>query len=800
MRRFLSALLVVLLLCLNVPSGFAAQEVKKAGVKTNTAAPPAKVGQSIKFAFVLDGPSDKNTQLLKTFKETISKSIQPEYNAVFPDNLVFIGNWNYDNVKAVSEKALNSDCTVVISLGALSTKYLNEKKDKKKLVVTLDQYGLRDLGEGFFNPIQQYLNDIIVLQKLTKFNKVAILINENFYNNRKDWNEVISKRFAEKGLKAEFKAISTGNNISKNLAAINGDVDAVFITPLFNLSIQERKELFDGINAKKIPSFSSLGKEDVELGVLYGSGNSDMDRKLAKATSFNIYGVLKGDKQKFEQLQFYEDKLLYVNTDTADEMDIQVHLRLLNNAEIISKKPIPQFNLTAVFDELDKNNLDIERKRLLVKAAKNASLSAKLRYLPTFGVNLGYQRYNEDFAESAKLTTPEKTGIFSIGLDQVIYSPALVTNILLQRKKVDFSKAEQFLTEQNMGIEVALLYIDTLILENMIKTQEEYVKESRENLAIARTRANLGYCGSEEVMRWASQLSINEQHLLEMTAEYKNVKVQISKMLHHAQNENFSLAALRADDPAFYTKDIHIIDYVITPQNLEKFTQMLIQESLRTAPELVKLKAAMKMKDYEKNMYIQKFILPDAKLQLDYTSLFGREFTSPVYLGPYVGTIPPAKPNFGRIGVFAQWKPIEGGTKFAEIARIKNERAELQKYMNEVEITIEEHIRSTINRALSAYFSIEKNYKAMYASRENYEIVKENYLKGKAPIAQVIDAQNTYLVSRLKASNSQYEFFKELVWVQRAICSVNWAKATKESQAFIEKVKTELEPSGDIAL
>ncbi len=815
MRKFLSGFLIAFMLVMNfAPAAIAAAPPKKAGVKTTVSKPaaPAKVGQSIKFAFIFDGPSDKNAELLKTFQETISKSIQPEYNAVFPESLIFTGDWGYDSVKVASEKALNSDCTTVISLGALSTKYLDEKKDKKKFVITLDQYGLRDLGEGFFNPIQQSLNDIIVFQRLsqTKFKKMAILINENFYNNRKDWNDLIAKKFASKELALDFKVVSVGNNVQKSLDTINGECDAVFITPLFNLSTEERKTLFAGINSKKIPSFSTAGKEDVELGVLYGSGNADLDRKLAKATAFNIYSVLQGDKSKSEKLMFNEEKLFFVNMDTAEETGIQPHLRILNNAVIVTKKQPTQLSLSAVFDELDKNNLDIERKRLLVKAAKNASLSAKLRYLPTLGMTLGWQRYSEDFAESAKLTTPEKTGIFNIGIDQTIYSPALVTNILIQRKKVDFSKSEQLLAEQSMGIEVALLYIETLMLENAIKAQEEFVKESRENLSIAKTRAALGYCGKEEVMRWSSQLSVSEQNLLDMTASYKNVKIAVAKMLHRPQNEDFVFEPLKANNPAFYTSEIHIIDYVITPQNLERFTQMLVEQAIKVAPELAKLRAAIKMKGYEKGMYIQKFVLPDAKISLEYTSLFDRHYTSPVQLPLFVPppygtgmtsfTLPPAKPTFGRIGIFAQWKPIEGGTKFAEIARVNNEQKELKKYVEEVNTSMEEHVRETINRALSAYFSIEKNHKALFASKENYEIVKENYLKGKAPISQVIDAQQMYVSSMLKASNSQYEFFKELVWVQRGLCSVNWAKASKESKDFIERVKTELPVWSDINL
>ena len=95
---------------------------------------------------------------------------------------------------------------------------------------------------------------------------------------------------------------------------------------------------------------------------------------------------------------------------------------------------------------------------------------------------------------------------------------------------------------------------------------------------------------------------------------------------------------------------------------------------------------------------------------------------------------------------------------------------------------------------------IEKNYKAMYAAQENYMEVKQMYLRGKSPVAQLIDAQHIYLDSKLAAMNSQNKFFQQLVWVQRAICAVNWAAATPESKAFIENVKATLEKRSDIAL
>ncbi len=814
MKKFFTLALSCLLFYNASGMVLAAPVVLGASASKNEVFEYKKNAPTINYAFVFDGPSPKNEAVLKQFEKTIVKTTAPDYKAGFSAKNVFVGDWTEGGVKSASEKALNSNATMVISLGYLSSKYFNSQQNKKKFVVTIDQYGLRDLGGDFFNPVQQSVKGALLFKRLINFKKAAILMNESFYNTKKDWNAFLEPKL--KGV--DFKVFPVNNsNIDSTIEKISGNYDAAIITPLFNLSEDKKHGLIDGLNAKKIPTFSTLGREDVVDGVLLGAGAYDLDRKLAEATSFNIKGVLNGDKTAPKQIQFYEDEIVYINQDTAELIGYDPHLRVLNNAEVITAKKPATYSLAAVFDTLSKQNLDIQRKQLLVKAARRASLSAMLKYLPTLQMTLGYQSYNQDYANSVALSVPEKTGIFQAGLEQVIYSPALVTNILVKKKMVDFQKDEQFLTEQNMGIEIALLYIETLMMENVLTVQKEDVKEARENLAIARVREKMGKCGKEETLRWATKLLEEEQELLDMTAEVKNLKIAINKLLFNDQKVNFALAPLKANDPAFYTSEIHIIDYVITPKALEAFTQMLIGEAYRVAPELAKLKAAKKMKQYEMAMYYQKFLLPDAKMHLTYTSLMNRQFAKDMpYLpaspsnaaGPYIAngsigswtslnSLRPDATNL-QFGMFAQWKPIEGGTKIAEIARLKAEIQELERYDDEVKTKIEEHVRGTINKALAGYFSIEKNYKAMYASGENFKLVQDKYLKGEVSIEQMLDAQDAYRTSRVKAMNSQYVFFKELVWVQRAICSVDWVKATPEAKQFIQNVKNSLEKSHDI--
>jgi len=163
MRKILCALLALFITFMYTGvSALAIQQVPTA--RPLQASPNAK---SIEFAFVFDGPSDKNAAVLKTFQQTITRSLLPDFKAVFPADLVFTGNWTEQSAKAVSDKALQSRARSIISLGYMSSEYLAAKPNKGKFVTTIGEYGLRDFGSsGFFNPLKQNVTDFIMFKTL----------------------------------------------------------------------------------------------------------------------------------------------------------------------------------------------------------------------------------------------------------------------------------------------------------------------------------------------------------------------------------------------------------------------------------------------------------------------------------------------------------------------------------------------------------------------------------------------------------------------------------------------------------
>ncbi len=828
MKRILSTVLALVVAFIFSGSALAIQETpqqQQARLKQAKIEQMLKNAKPVELAFVFDGPSEKNAEVLKTFQQTITVSLLPDYRAVFPKDLIFVGDWTEKGAISASDKALNSRARMVISLGYMSSNYYSDKKNKKKYVVTIEQYGLRDFGNKFFNPIQQTANDFSTFKVLVpSIKKAAILMNENYYKTETNWKASIDQKLKEKNCDLNYVVIPVNSNLKASLAKIPADVDSIFVTPLYNLTTAQRKEVYDYAMSKKMPSYSIVGKEDVELGAMLGTSTMDVDKKIAEATSFNIHGVLHGNAVKNERIPFYDDKVIFYNSDTGDAVGYTPPLRLLNNAVTITHKKLPTYSLGTLIDALDDANLDIKRKQFLISAARRSVASAYLRYLPTLRLDLGYQSYNDSYARSYS-GVPTHAGSFTVAMDQVLYSPDLVTNIIVKHKKLKFDKAEEALTRANTEYHIGNLFIEMLMLENMIKVQEESVQETRENLAIARVREKTGKCGYEEVFRWAGEVSEEEKKLLSMQADYKNLKVTVNKLLNQDQKYDFAFVPLTANDPAFFTSDLHIIDHVRNPKKLGQFTDMLVAEAIYLSPETTKLKAAIAMKKAEMGNYIQKFVLPNAKMSLEYGTMYDRalpyEDEGHKQMKYVTGAVASASTGGGpsayqygynnspylnlnktslRFLIAAQWKPIEGGHKFAEIARCKSELNELNAYLEEVNTEIEMQVRSVVNRAISKYFMIEKSYKAMFAQSENYQMVKAKYLKGEVPINQISDAQKLYFEAKLDALNSQYEFFKELIWVQRGLLSVNWTKASDEAKKWIKSIPAILPAEEDFTL
>ena len=128
MKKIVSMLLALLLISSTFSQfAYAIEDVKKA-----PAAKQAVNAPKVEIAMVFDSDSEKSKEIVKTYKPIIEKSMLPDYQAVFADDLVFKGDWSEEGAEAAAEKALKSRAKMVVSFGYLASEYLSSKKNNTK--------------------------------------------------------------------------------------------------------------------------------------------------------------------------------------------------------------------------------------------------------------------------------------------------------------------------------------------------------------------------------------------------------------------------------------------------------------------------------------------------------------------------------------------------------------------------------------------------------------------------------------------------------------------------------------------
>ncbi|MGH7496106.1 MAG: TolC family protein [bacterium] len=154
-----------------------------------------------------------------------------------------------------------------------------------------------------------------------------------------------------------------GTSGVKNLNYLNdADADAVYVTPLLQISQAEFELLVAGINQRRLPSFSYLGRTEVEAGLLAAYAPNDDMLRRARRVAINIQRILKGENAGDIPVDFASATQLTINMATARAIGFYPNWRTLTEAELIHQARAETgrtLSLIASVEEAVRVNLDL---------------------------------------------------------------------------------------------------------------------------------------------------------------------------------------------------------------------------------------------------------------------------------------------------------------------------------------------------------------------------------------------------------------------------------------------------------
>ncbi len=427
-----------------------------------------------------------------------------------------------------------------------------------------------------------------------------------------------------------------------------------------------------------------------------------------------------------------------------------IHIK--NKALVLENKQNKTFktlNLKEVLNLAVENNLQIKRNQNSIKLQEIGVHETKSLYKPKIDIFSNYIEIDEDRALASRGLNPQRTLEAGLKLSQLIYSDKVLKNIEINKLLYKSTKQEAKALDDEILYKVTLIYLNIIKAKEynqIIKIKHDFIQR---NLLFAKQRNQIGVQDRSDVYRWQSELANANIQLATSQKELKKLKVQLSNLLRIKNEYDFLEYGLNSKLFKLLNKDA--IKYLENKKVQEAFTS----EIVHTHPRLKQIKELIKAKNEQLQMNKNSYYLPSIAFEGSAKKVLKR--------GGEASDMPRISDDEEYQAVINLNLPLyEGGVKNSKIQKNEVELIDLKLQYNDVKNLIIENVRKNYDSLEESYSKIGYSKDSLNSSQKNYELIQDKYKKGKENIISLLDAQNSYIVSKLNLNISNIEYLVDL--------------------------------------
>jgi outer membrane protein TolC len=773
---------------------------------------------TVRIGFVVDGPWQRNDEIRALFEQEITELLAGDFDVRFPAAARVDGEWTIDGVRgAVDQLLADPDVDLVLAVGVLASadaagRAILPKPVIGPFVFDPELQGLPLTTSGTSGiPNLNYLahpaafdRNVQVFQEVVPFRSLAVLMSEAYVQGAPAlWSGM---REAALAMDIDATPVPVGRTADSALALIPPDVDAVYVLPLTQLAPGEFDRLVDRLIARRLPSFSFLGEEEVRRGILVGLNPGTFWFRLARRVALNVQRILLGEDAGTLSVGIAYGEQLTINEGTARAIEVSPPWEVITEAELL--EPVTtaverQLSLSSAVREAVDANLDLTVADHTVAAGAQSVHQARSALLPQLEISALATAIDADRAEASFGSQPQRTLTGSATATQVILSEPAWANVAIQGHLQRSRVADRERLRLDIALDAAIAYLNVLQAQTFERIQRENVQLTRTNLELARVRQVIGVSGPGEVYRWESRIASTRRAVIDANTQRNLAEMQLNRLLHRPLEEPFSTDEAGLDDPQLLSGDQRFLEYFSNRASFRLFRDFMVSEALAGSPELEGLDAAIDAQGRAYRSATNTFWAPTIAVQAGVTNRFtaggaGTEFTP---------QLPPDTPDLS--GLFTQPNDVDfglglsvslplfsGGSRFAERTQALDELAQLRVEREALAERIDQRIRSALHEAGSSYASIGLAEEGAEAARNNLDLVTDAYSRGTVSILELLDAQNAALVADLVAATAVYDFLIDLMNAERAIGRFDFFMTAAQRDAYFDRLEAFVTAAG----
>jgi outer membrane protein len=765
---------------------------------------PLAQAREIRVAVVTDGPSQRQGFSAAVIEREIANVAATDLDVRLPEDKRFTGDWSLEGASAALDRALaDKSVDVVLTLGILSSHQAAHRTSLPKPVIAplvvdpvLQGYPLNEGRSGKRNfayaaDFQSVGNEVRAFHDIVAFKHMAALVDGSLM--------VALPQLASKAeelavaLNTRITIVRVAGDVPAALASIPADADAVYVTPLrFNEA--GVTELARGLAARRIPTFTVVGRSEVEAGMLMTTGGAERDtERLARRILLMIQRIAGGEDPARFEVSFPTEQRLVFNMRVARDIGFSPGWKYLADSEQLHLEVDGSESLTL----LDAMRIAVERNPALeASRARLASTADEVRIarsslLPSLSASGTRTRIDADRA--SPLTQAEDTTSAGLSFSQVLYSERAWAGLAISRSLLAAEEQSQRTDLLDTLNESAGAYLNVLRAKSVEVVRRRNVENTRKNLETSRVREEVGLGGRSDYLRWVAQLARDKQNLLAAESSRRQAETELARILHRDARSSFVTVESGLDDPLALVASGRTQAFLDTPARWNVFMDYAVQTALTNSPEIAQTSALVTARERALKAATRAYYLPELALVSNGSRVSERSGAGSLSQ--------PGAPDDESWSVTLQatFPIFTSGLRGAERSQARHDLREMQAQRSVATDGVEARTRVVLHRTASSWPAIDLSREAAAAADENLVMVADAYARGAVSVTDLIDAQEAALSAGLAATDAKYGFMIDFVNVLRAMGEFEILLDPASREAWYGRVENWFRTHGAVA-
>jgi outer membrane protein len=749
--------------------------------------------EAINIAIVRDGPTG-DVEITALIEPELKHLLGDDYTFNFIEAPEFNAQWDPNKFRSVVENALKDETVdILLGVGAMITQEAARDDlvltkpfvsttiltgDVPPLPYSMDDHSLKENLVLLILPTSRD-KDFEALKKLIQIDTLHFGIPIEELNHLRNMLPKINTFSKEIGV--EIIPVPISKDIKKTITEIPTRAQAFYYLRTPRLTISERKELTDSLISRKIPVFSGMGMEDIELGV-FATNKPNMNQEVSRRSAINLFRLIRGEKAGDLPVFLISDFRLIINGKTAAKIGYYPDYDTRITATILYREylegNVREINLKNALKIAGESNTSLTISSSEVETSLQESNVARGFMFPQLGLSadysyVGWTQFNQ--------LVPENFAQFGVGISQMVFDDEVISNFSSTGSQYEAAEFRYESDKLDVYLQAAQTYLNYVQSRLFHQVELDNLRLTESNLEIARMRVDVGQAGRDEVYRWTTELANRKGAVLIAESSIEAARIALNQVLGLSQDINWSPETIEVEPDEFYFLKASLNEIFINRLRLQNFREASIKQSLENSPELQFLYKSIEAQETQIGKEKRSFFIP--KIYADFN--YGNNF----WQNPDVPALDKSGFTFGLSALL----PIfEGTSKIYRIQREESVRNELTNTVSLTEELIEQRTRTTIRNLESSFPNISLSKTASENAKLNLEVVREKYANGIASITDLLSAQNSSFIADQNSISAIYTFLRDLVLYQRAISFFTATKTQEETDEFIKKFNQDM--------